>query len=90
MWCTIVKDGERESRESMLSARLDDNDDDSDDIYIYIYIYHHVVVMQWLSKLMDTMNCVQILDEPIYISHSTDTLGKGMNPIIFPPAMDKL
>ena len=23
------------------------------------------------------------------ISHSTNTLGKGMNPIILPPAMDK-
>ena len=23
------------------------------------------------------------------ISHNTNTLGKGMNPIILPPAMDK-
>ena len=30
---------------------------------------------------------VQILDEPDYISHSTNTLGKGMNPIILPPAI---
>ena len=28
---------------------------------------------------------VQILDETDCISHSTNTLGKGMNPIILPP-----
>ena len=32
---------------------------------------------------------VQILDETDYISHSTNTLGKGMNPIILPLAMGK-
>ena len=32
---------------------------------------------------------VQNLDETNCISHSTNTLGKGMNPIILPPAMDK-
>ena len=32
---------------------------------------------------------VQILDEADCISHSTKTLGKGMNPIILPPAMGK-
>ena len=32
---------------------------------------------------------VQILDEIDYISHSTNTLGNGMNPIILPPAMGK-
>ena len=37
----------------------------------------------------DTVTRVQILDETDYISHSTNTLGKGMNPIILPPAMDK-
>ena len=30
-----------------------------------------------------------ILDEIGYISHSTNTLGKGMNPIILPPVMGK-
>ena len=30
-----------------------------------------------------------ILDEDDCISYSTNTLGKGMNPIILPPAMDK-
>ena len=29
------------------------------------------------------------LDETDCISHSTNTLGKGMNPIILPPAMGK-
>ena len=33
---------------------------------------------------------VQILDETDCISHSTNTLGKGMNPIILPPAMGKI
>ena len=32
---------------------------------------------------------VQILDEANYISLSTNTLGKGMNPIILPTAMGK-
>ena len=36
---------------------------------------------------MDTPTRVQILDETGCISHSTNTLGKGMNPIILPPAM---
>ena len=36
---------------------------------------------------MDTETRVQILDETDYISHSTNTLGKGMIPIILPPAM---
>ena len=38
---------------------------------------------------MDTTTQVQNLDETDYISHSTNTLGKGMNPIILPPAMTK-
>ena len=38
---------------------------------------------------MDSATWVQILDETDCISHSTNTLGKGMNPIILPPAMGK-
>ena len=38
---------------------------------------------------MDTVKLVQILDEADWISHSTNTLGKSMNPIIFPPSMSK-
>ena len=36
---------------------------------------------------MDRAIQVQILNEIDCISHSTNTLGKVMNPIIFPPAM---
>ena len=53
-------------------------------------IYMEVPVVYWLSSQeMDTAIRVQILDETDYISHSTNTLGKGMNPIILPPAMGK-
>ena len=38
---------------------------------------------------MDTTTRVQILDETDCISISTNALGKGMNPIILPPAMGK-
>ena len=37
----------------------------------------------------DTATRLQILDQPNCISHSTNTLEKGMNPIIPPPAMSK-
>ena len=36
---------------------------------------------------MDTATRVQILDETDCISHSTNSLGKAMNPIILPPAV---
>ena len=39
---------------------------------------------------MDTATRVQILDMTNCISHYTKTLGKGMNPIILPPAMGKI
>ena len=39
---------------------------------------------------MDTATRVEILDETDCISHSTNTLGKGMDPIILPPAMGKI
>ena len=42
-----------------------------------------------IMEEMDTATRVQILDETDCISHSTNTLGKGMNPIILPPAMGK-
>ena len=38
---------------------------------------------------MDTATRVQIMDETDGISQSNNTLGKGMNPIILPPAMPK-
>ena len=39
---------------------------------------------------MDTATQVQIRDETDCISHCTNTFGKGMNPIILPPAMGKI
>ena len=39
---------------------------------------------------MDTATRVQILDEADCLSHCTNTLGKGMNPIILPPAISKI
>ena len=49
-----------------------------------------VPVVPWLSsEEMDTTTRVQILDEADNISHSTNTLGKCINPIILPPAMGK-
>ena len=36
------------------------------------------------NRSMDTATRVQILDETDCISHSTNSLGKGMNPIILP------
>ena len=33
---------------------------------------------------------IPIKDETDCISHSTNTLGKGMNPIILPPARGKI
>ena len=47
---------------------------------------------QWFTVargVMDTAARDQILDETDCISYSTYTLGKDMNPIILPPAMDK-
>ena len=39
--------------------------------------------------IVDTATRVQILAATDCISHSTNTLGKGMNPVILPPAMVK-
>ena len=38
---------------------------------------------------MDTATRVQILDDTDSILQSTNTLGKGINPIILPPALGK-
>ena len=38
---------------------------------------------------METAIRVQILDEADCISHSTNTIGKGINPIILHPVMGK-
>ena len=39
---------------------------------------------------MDMAIQVQILNEAICISYSANTLGKGMNPIIFPLAIGEI
>ena len=38
---------------------------------------------------MDKVTSVQILDETVCISYSSNILGKVMNPVIPPPAMGK-
>ena len=43
----------------------------------------------WCNGYRRRTTRVQILDETDCISHSTNTLEKGMNPIILPPAMGK-
>ena len=49
--------------------------------FLYININTLVPVVQWLlSQDMDTVTRVQILDLTDCISHSTNILGKGMNP----------
>ena len=39
---------------------------------------------------MDTVTQIQIMDEAIFISHSANIIGKGINPTILPLAMGKL
>ena len=39
---------------------------------------------------MDMATQVQILDKAVCISHSANTIGKGMHPTIFPSTMSKL
>ena len=47
-------------------------------------------MVQWLMLWeMDTANQVQILEESVCISYRANTLEKGLNPNILPPAMDK-
>ena len=42
-----------------------------------------------ITSINSARGVMVILDETDCISHSTNTLGKGMNPIILPPAMGK-
>ena len=52
---------------------------------VYTFLLHVIFIMDHSNMTIR----VQILDETDCISHSTNTLGKGMNPIILPPAMGK-
>ena len=54
-----------------------------------MFFYLSTNLSIWTRIEMNTAILVQILDDTDYISHSTNTLGKGMNPIILPPAMGK-
>ena len=73
------RDGEREGELGAISMMM-----------IMIFICSLTRVNFFSSyRVKITMIRVQILDETDCISHSTNTLGKGMNPIIFPPAMGK-
>ena len=59
--------------------------------YIYIYIYIYILWRcPWCNGYRRRKwTRVQIQGEKDCISHCTNTLGKGMNPIILPPAMGK-
>ena len=57
--------------------------------YQRVWFQEVPVVQSLSSQEMDTATRVQILDLTDCISHSTNTLGKGMNPIILPPTMGK-
>ena len=50
-------------------------------------VHNSILVTDYLTKM--GIKTVQILDLTDCISHSTHTLGEGMNPIILPPAMGK-
>ena len=51
------------------------------------YLSEGFYLVSWSKPLLRASEC--ILDETDCIWHSTNTLGKGMNPIILPPAMGK-
>ena len=51
------------------------------------YTSINIVSTQEVLVEMDTATRVQIRDRANFISHSTYTLEKGINPIILPPAM---
>ena len=52
----------------------------------YVFIFEYKTVMKHLSL---TCKIVQILDDTVCISYCTNTLGKGMHPIILPLALGK-
>ena len=56
---------------------------------ITLYIIYIILGGARGVMVIDTATLVQILDETDCISHSTNILGKGMNPIILSPAMGK-
>ena len=58
-------------------------------IYTHTHKRNLYLPLSLLSKEMYTATLVQIQDESDFISHSTNTLGKRMNPNFLPLAMGK-
>ena len=62
-------------------------------VCVYVYVFTCVFIYTRGVMVIVVGNghgdTSSILDETDCISHSTNTLGKGMNPIILPPAMGK-
>ena len=56
---------------------------------LYLYDWRCPWCSRYRRREMNTATRVQLLDETDCISHSTNTLGEGMNPSILPPAMGK-
>ena len=66
-------------------------------VYIYIYIYTHTHINTYRrgyprGKMVKAMDCGIVIHEFVlqsryYVHFRTNTLGKGMNPVIL-PAMD--
>ena len=57
--------------------------------FVYKSYIFNICVNNLQLLEMDTLTRVPILDEADCISHYTNTLGKGLNPIILPVAMGK-
>ena len=58
-------------------------------IIINLFVYSYIEVPVFSSQEMGTTTRVQIVEVTDCISHSTNNLGKGINPIILPPVMGK-
>ena len=58
--------------------------------YIYIYACGCAVVKWFSSKEMNMVTRVQTMDEAVCISLNGNNLVKGMDPVIFLPAMRKI
>ena len=65
------------------------NEDQESRVYYRRYGGAHGVIVIVVGNRHGEATRVQIQDDTISISHSTNTLGKCMNPIILPPAMGK-
>ena len=61
-------------------------------IFIVVYTYTRGDARDVIDIVIGNghSNKSSILDKAVCISHSTNTLGKGMNPTILRPAMGKI